>query len=217
MSGGAREGERGSIIDLHVHTRRHSLDSGLDPESLARRCLDLGLAAVCITEHNHLWSRREARELSERFRIPILRGMEVATEVGHVLVFGVEGYQPEMYSIERLRAITEAEGGAMVLAHPWRDPGFRRPWSEARDLFEAVEGLNGEESPNVSAYVRSMAQSVGLPVTGGSDAHTASAVGRVATLFPTGVREERQLVQGLQTGDVRALCLASEGFTEGCA
>ncbi|HKZ50213.1 MAG TPA: PHP domain-containing protein, partial [Dehalococcoidia bacterium] len=155
---------QGSIIDLHAHTTLRSLDSGLAPEALVRRCKELGLSAVCVTEHNAMWPAAEARRLSERFEIPILRGMEISTDAGHVLVFGVEDYRPEMFRVDLLRAITEAEGGAMVLAHPMRGQGFRRSWEEAKDLFEALECLNGDDSNHYGQQIRTLADMLGLAV-----------------------------------------------------
>ena len=203
---------QGSIIDLHTHTTLRSMDSGLAPDSLVRRCKELGLSAVCITEHNAIWSVAEARELGERFGIPVFRGMEITTDAGHVLVFGVGSYRPEMFRIERLRAIAKSEGGAMVLAHPMRDLGFRRPWSEAKGLFEALEGLNGEDHYLGSEHsIRSIAETLGMAVTGGSDAHSEAAVGRRATVFGGHIADERQLIDALLTGRFEAVDLSGQG------
>jgi predicted metal-dependent phosphoesterase TrpH len=191
------------------------MDSGLSPDSLVRRCRELGLSAVCITEHNAIWSVAETRELSERFGIPIISGMEVSTDAGHVLAFGVEGYRPEMFRIERLRAIVESEGGVMVLAHPMRDQGFPRPWSEAKDLFVALEGMNGDDGDlHSEEYMRSIAKTLGMPMTGGSDAHTEPAVGRRATVFKEQIADERQLVDALLAGQFDAVDLSRRGPPE---
>jgi len=193
----------GAMIDLHAHTRHKSLDSGLAPEVLAERTAALGLSAICITEHNNIWTRAEAAALVGRWELPVLRGMEISTDVGHVLVFGVEGYTLEMWNIERLRRIVESEGGVMVLAHPNRNAGFGRPWSDAPDLFEAFEGANGDDHNRSSAYVLDLARSLGLPTTGGSDAHSSPAVGRRATLFDQIITTEAQLIDALRAGACR--------------
>ncbi|MGE0545011.1 MAG: CehA/McbA family metallohydrolase [Dehalococcoidia bacterium] len=196
-------GRAGALIDLHAHTRHKSMDSGLAPDMLAERITALGLSAICITEHNNIWTRAEAAALAERWELPVLRGMEISTDAGHVLVFGVAGYTLEMWNVERLRRIAESEGGVMVLAHPNRNAGFGRPWSDAPDLFEAFEGANGDDHNRSSAYVLDLARSLGLPSTGGSDAHSAPAVGRCATLFDQGITTEAQLIDALRTGACR--------------
>jgi predicted metal-dependent phosphoesterase TrpH len=188
------------LIDLHAHTTLYSYDSGLTAERLIRRSLELGLSAVCTTEHNGIWTRAQATEARERFGITVLRGMEISTDAGHVLVFGVEGYRLEMMKLEQLRAIVEREGGAMVLAHPTRNEGFRRPWSEARHLFEALEGMNGDDHNYSSEYLLDLARGLGLPATGGSDAHSLPAVGRCATVFAEAIRDEQHLVRVLRSG-----------------
>jgi predicted metal-dependent phosphoesterase TrpH len=207
----ADTGLTGSLIDLHAHTRHQSMDSGLAPEGLAERVKSLGLSAVCITEHNNIWSPADAGALAERFEIPVLRGMEVSTDAGHVLVFGVEGYRLEMWRVERLHAIVAAEGGAMVLAHPTRGAGFGRPWAEARHLFAALECFNGDDHNGSTAYIVNLARSLGLPGTGGSDAHSVPAVGRRATRFDRAITTERDLVSALLEGryepvDLSHLC-----------
>lgn len=190
----------GSLIDLHAHTRHKSLDSGLAPDLLAERVKETGLDAICITEHNNIWSVEEAAELSERHGLAVIRGMEVSTDAGHVLVFGVEGYTLEMTHLEKLRAITEREGGAMVLAHPLRGQGFRRPWDVAPHLFEALECYNGDDHNRSSEYLLAIMTNLGMRGTGGSDAHSAPAVGRRATRFRTPIRDERDIVVALQAG-----------------
>lgn len=188
------------IIDLHVHTTLHSFDSGLSARRMIDRCLALGFSTICTTEHNSIWTPGQAAEAYERFGVTVLRGMEINTDVGHVLVFGVEGYRLEMMQVDRLRAIVEREGGVMILAHPTRNAGFGRPWSEAVHLFEALEGMNGDDHNLSSEYVIDIARSLGLAATGGSDAHSVPAVGRCATVFAEPIRDEQQLIVALRSG-----------------
>ncbi len=202
------ESPSGWLIDLHVHTSPLSTDSALTPDALMRRLIELGMSAVCVTEHNRMWAAVEARELSERYEMPVLRGMEVSTNAGHVLVFGLEEFRPEMFTVERLCAAVQAEGGAAVLAHPVREPRFRRLWSEVRDLFHALEALNGDDNGGAADLVFSIARSQGMPTTGGSDAHSTAALGRCATRFRDPIRDERTLVDALRSGNFEAVDLA---------
>lgn len=204
-SGG--EPPSGWIIDLHVHTAPLSTDSALTSDSLMRRSAELGMSAVCVTEHNRMWRAAEALELSERYELPVLRGMEVSTGAGHVLVFGLAEFRPEMFDVERLRAAIQSEGGAAVLAHPVREPRFRRPWAEVRGLFHALEALNGDDDGAAPDLVFNIARSLGMPTTGGSDAHSAAALGRCATRFQDPITDERALVEALQSGRVEAVDL----------
>ena len=188
----------GAAIDLHAHSSLGSLDSGLMPDVLVERCLALGLSAACVTEHNAVWSRREAREAEERYGIPVLRGMEVSTDAGHVLVFGVERFSMEMYSLETLRRIVKSERGAMVIAHPLRDGSrFTRAWADAPAFFDAIEAVNGEDHRGAFDSLVARAVRLGLGSTGGSDAHSAPGLGRALTLFEEAVETDADLVRAL--------------------
>jgi hypothetical protein len=198
----------GYLIDLHVHTTPRSSDSALTPDDAARITVALGMAALCLTEHNNIWGAGAARELSERYGIPVLRGMEVGTQAGHVLVFGVEAFCLEMYDVYRLRRIVEEEGGAMALAHPTRQPARPVPWSDARGLYDALEVLNGDYL-GAAGSVGAIARSLGIAAIGGSDAHSKAALGRCATRFLRPVAGERDLIEALRAGQVEPVDLGA--------
>ena len=146
-----------------------------------------------------------------RVEIAVIPGMEVSTDAGHVLTFGVDHYTLEMYSVERLRHIVESEGGAMVLAHPTRSPGFGRPWEQAPELFEALECMNGDDHHGASSVVFSLASSLGMWGTGGSDAHSRQAVARCVTRFERHIQDEHELAEALREGGYQPLLRSPEG------
>ena len=78
------------LIDLHCHTRVHSACSALTPDALVRAAMARGLDGVCITEHDAMWAAEDVTGWATRFNFVVLRGMEVTTEVGHVLAYGLE-------------------------------------------------------------------------------------------------------------------------------
>jgi hypothetical protein len=175
----------GSVFEMHAHTSDRSLDSGVRAAVLATQAKARGLDGVCLTEHNSLWTPQEVRELSERCEVTVLAGMELGTDVGHILVYGLDRYHPELLVLETLRPIVEAEGAAMVQAHPMRTFYGRRPgWEELADWFEGVEVINGDHSDGENGYLVRQAQECGLATVAGSDVHSRDAVGRVATVFP---------------------------------
>ena len=191
------------LIDLHVHTTRHSFDSGLKPEEAVQRALAARLGAICFTEHNATWPAADALELGERLGLPVLRGMEVSTDAGHVLVFGLERHSMEMARVEDLRRIVLGEGALMVLAHPMREPTFGRPWSEAAKLFDGLEALNADDSRHSFRMLEEVAAQLGIVATGGSDAHSAAAVGRCATAFEEVIGDEAALIAALRERKAR--------------
>ena len=186
------------LVDLHVHTRDKSQDSALDPAILALRALEEGHGAICITEHNACWTAAAAAALSARFGLPVFRGMEVGTNVGHVLAFGLDAFHRDMWDIEHLRRAADAEGGVLVLAHPLRPPGFPRSWDDLPALFDGLEVINADESSTSAVHLEELAAKYGLALTGGSDAHSARAVGRAVTEFEAPVRSDADLVAAIR-------------------
>jgi predicted metal-dependent phosphoesterase TrpH len=78
------------------------------------------LDAICLTEHDRLWPEEDVRALSSATGIVMLRGMEVTTEVGHVLVYGLSELPPGSFLVATLVAAVRAAGGIAALAHPAR-------------------------------------------------------------------------------------------------
>src|SRR2546421_8454770 len=77
-------------FDLHMHTRRYSPDSEIEPFDLVRRAREIGLDGIVITEHDRLWPEAELDEL--RAAAPglvVLGGVEVTGRGGDLLCYGV--------------------------------------------------------------------------------------------------------------------------------
>src|SRR5215813_14216602 len=80
-------GERGMILDLHIHTSWHSADSNLSPIELIREAKRLGLDGVVVTEHDRGWDRFRARKLAAEYDFLFLRGIVLSTGLGHIFTF----------------------------------------------------------------------------------------------------------------------------------
>lgn len=199
------------LIDLHCHTQPLSACSSLSPVELARLARAAGLDALCLTEHDRLRSAGELRALSEESGVLLLRGMEVTTELGHVLVFGLEAVPPGHFLAATLRRHVEEAGGLMVLAHPLR-PG--QPAVDARtlaELFDAVEGVNGSDSAAQNAAAARLGTTLALPPIGGSDCHSPREVGTAATRLAHAVTNEAKLIEELRRGRHQAVDLRRLG------
>lgn len=195
------------LIDLHTHTMPWSLDSGLRVEALLQRAKTAGLDGVCLTEHNATWAPAQAVRLSKEWGLAVFRGMEVSTELGHVLVFGLDHFRTEMMRLERLRDIVAESGSAMVLAHPHREPGLPVPLADLADWLHGVEVLNGSDANAANGYLAGLAAHAGLPGTGGSDAHSVGPIGTCATRFHAPLETDEALVQALREGRCEAVRL----------
>ena len=206
------------LIDLHNHTRHLSTDSGLSLDDLLARAKQRGLDGVCLTEHNAMWQNpARLEDAAKRYGVAVFRGMEVNTQYGHVLVYGVSAFRNFMFDFGELCRVVESEGGVLVLALPqWVGNTGRSPGPEViTNHFHGLEVLNGEVTNDANDYVGSMAASLGKFGTGGSDAHSVEAVGRCATRFEKLVTTEEEMVREMRAGRVSPVRLApsSNGLT----
>lgn len=187
---GPRRPDGGCVLEMHAHSSDRSLDSGVRAAVIAEQAAWRGLDGVCLTEHNSLWPADDVRELSERFEVMVLAAMELGTDCGHVLVYGLDRYHPELLQLETLRRIVTSEGAAMVMAHPMRP--FHGPRPGGADValwFDGIEAINGDHSDSEGGYLIRQANDLGIATLAGSDAHSRDAVGRCATAFSGRVSE----------------------------
>ena len=189
------------LIDLHCHTQPLSACSALQPERLIDLARARGLDGVCLTEHDRLWPEAQLLELRERTGFLILSAVEVTTDLGHVLAFGLHG--PLSATAAELFASAKDEDALLFLAHPARD-GLLKVTRETVAFFESVEGVNGSDSRLQNMAASGLARGFRLPGIGGSDAHTAAEVGRAATRFDAPVVDEQTLLDALRSGKYEA-------------
>jgi predicted metal-dependent phosphoesterase TrpH len=212
------------LIDLHCHTFPLSDDSFLSPDQLIERAKTTGLDGVCLTEHDSVWQPRKLRELAERHNFLIIPGIELNTEDGHILVFGLNRHATDTYRLPQLaRLVTEA-GGALVYPHPYRqftpllrmDDDFwtmaleRAVASPAFQYVCALEAINGRSTQDENLFSWQLCARLGLPAVAGSDAHDPSDVGTCATRFQRSIADVEDLVRELKAGRFHAVNLRAQ-------
>lgn len=193
--------------DLHIHTNVSSPCSFIDPEMMIKRAMAIGMDAVCVTEHEEIKGAEVAREIGDRYEIRVFRGIEVYTEFGDMLVYGLYRDAPGWKTpLADLLEMCEEAGAAVVIAHPCRVPGeLERIHGEERTReilgrLTAVETHNGGSTPRGNAAALELAHRYGLPGTGGSDAHHEFQVGRCFTVFDDDLTSDEDLVAALKSG-----------------
>jgi len=209
------------LIDLHTHTQPLSHDSLLSPDDLIEAAKAAGLDAVCLTEHDFTWDPQAVRDLARRHSFRIIPAIEVNTEDGHFLAFGIDRYVYGMHRSAELARLVEDAGGALVAAHPYRRqlPFHLRhdgDWSEALERalanpayrhVRAIETLNGRGSERENAFAAELCSRLGLPAVAASDAHQRDDVGRCATRFERDVTDVASLVHELRAGRFQPVAL----------
>ena len=194
------------LIDLHCHTRVYSSCSALTPQALVDAARAAGLDGVCITEHDALWPAADLQRLAADLDFLLLTGVEVSTDTGHVLAYGLSAFGPEITPLRALRRRADEEGALLDLSHPSR-PGRPRNKEAIRDGLDSLEVYNGSEGVLANETAHRMAAAFRLPGIGGSDAHSTPEVGTCATEFPGRVCSTDDLLRELRAGRYRAVSL----------
>jgi predicted metal-dependent phosphoesterase TrpH len=211
------------LIDLHSHTWPRSHDSVLNPEDLVVRAKQAGLDGICFTEHDTVWEQAAVDELRAKHDFLVLAGIEISTDDGHILVFGVDKYVFGMHRSRELAKHVEKVGGVMVAAHPYRRqmPWFSKNEDEylaslekasknpAYEFVSAFEVQNGRGSDKENEFSHRLADLMNMPGTAGTDSHAISDIGKSATYFDREIRDERELIAELKAGRFHAVDLRS--------
>ena len=208
----------GTIIDMHIHTTRGASDSALDPEDLVSEARSRGLTGIHMTEHDRFWDRHVLEQFRTKHSdLLIANGMEVSTDLGHILALGLREYVGGIRRAETLRRVADEQGAFLIVAHPFRhyfDPVyFRRQGKEpftltpeqaaklpVFQLVDAVEVLNGANTPRENVFALRVAQAVGKPGTGGSDAHSTQGIGFFCAVFDRDLTSQEEMLQEMHAG-----------------
>ena len=205
------------IIDLHTHTWPYSDDSDLSPRELIEQAKRSGLDGICFTEHDWHWKDDDIAQLSREHDFPVFQGMEISSEEGHLLVFGLSEYKFGMHHAEFIRKLVDEVGGVIILAHPFRTRvRYNSNLPELLDsictnhifeLVDAVEVLNGRSQDEENRFAQDILQKLDLRGTGGSDAHSPKDIPSFATEFERKVATIEELAAELKAGRFRAVDL----------
>ena len=210
------------LFDLHIHTTKGSSDSSLKPDELILEAERLGLRGLCITEHSGPWERREFERFASLHSVVLVRAMEVETDMGHMLAFGLDQYQGGFNKAGQLRKAVDNAGGFLIIAHPFRsvltqgrrenallyqsvpDPLPKTPEDAMNHpvfkLAQAVEVVNGGTVDEENDFAMRVAEMLRMPLTGGSDAHSVHGLGRFVTAFGDEINNEQEFLAALHTG-----------------
>ena len=210
------------FIDLHTHSvssddSRATVDQYVKWVGVLRR-KGSRIDGFVLTEHRKFDFDKDYSKLAEDNDVLIMKGSELDTNMGHFLVYGVTKELTDaidfgnvhMDALELVEAADEY--GAIALpAHPGRfGIGLCEFTGNGRDFSSilAAEGLNGSNRPGEQERAEELIRLLGVPATGGSDAHLVSAIGKCMTSFENPVLNETDLVRELKSGAFTPVLLA---------
>ena len=207
------------ILDLHSHSIK-SDDGRAKVGNYCQwiRSRNIGIDGFVLTEHRQFDFESDYSGLAEQFGLVILKGSEVETEYGHVLVFGVTeplthefDFASVALSLEGVIEACDRHDAVAVPCHPGRKRvgmGAHIETLGPPKGVRIVETRNGGSRGDEDDIAHRMADRFNYIGIGGSDAHIVSQIGRCATRFPNPVTSESELVEALRAEDFEAISLA---------
>lgn len=191
--------------DLHVHS--HASPDGLSSlEELTAAGKAAGLDAIAIADHNLCTALPP-----EQNGVLLIPACEVSTQAGHILgLFLDEPLDLPSLTANGLptgeAAVAEIRkrGGLAVLAHPYQSPSAAG--SRPDFPLDGVEGANARAAFKVkdaNEQAAALAAALGLPATGGSDAHSRHEVGNAWTEISCEARTLPELKAAVAAGKCR--------------
>jgi len=205
------------IIDLHVHTRRHSGCSSIEPLDLIGRAVEMGLEGVALTEHGILWKEENLfplQEEADKRGLTILAGEEVTcfsnSRKQDFLIFGLKRSLGSHSSPSELIRRVHDEGGIVIAAHPFKPSrhgiGYHGTGEDLYGLdVDAIELYHPDHTETGRKNAREAAKAMGIPMTGGSDAHELDRVGIMSTRFFHRIATAEELVREIRAGRIEPL------------
>lgn len=210
------------LVDLHSHSTPRSSCSQATLLELVDSAKRRGVDALCLTEHDIAWGRDDLDAASREMGMPLLAGVELSTDVGHVIAIG-DLRRPLWLGYKFEQLVTEAEetGLALVLVHPVRREAGERAVRAGRvppkpdavvarpewALVHAIEA-GSTQTTRLEQTLTAAALTVHpRPQVAGSDAHAADLAGRYATRLQREVRTAAELASEIRAGRVEAVAV----------
>lgn len=191
-------------IDFHVHTNA-SKDGLDDARSILNAARKKGLDGIAITDHNTMESIDDAVKMGKRMGVVIIRGEEVRTKSGDVLVFGLKKPIPKGLSLKRSIELAKKQCALVFAAHPYAKLFhiLSSMGDEARKHeFDGIEAFNSRTYMENWKGIK-LALEKGICMIAGSDAHSAVEVGTAYTVVYANGKSEAEVLHALKKNRVK--------------
>ena len=162
---------------------------------------------IVLTEHRKFDYDKDYSALANQYDVVVLKGSELDTRYGHVLVYGVtepltkdiDFGNVAMDTRELLKAARQ-HGAYAVPAHPGRFGIGLTEYIQQGETFDdvhIVERLNGGSRKGENERAWGLCDDKGYLGVGGSDAHLTSHICTCLTRFEAKISNEADLVEAL--------------------
>jgi predicted metal-dependent phosphoesterase TrpH len=193
-----------AVVDMHFHSELS--DGHASIEDIARRALELGIG-VAVTDHNSIHGAVEIDRFKSVFSIP---GIELTSYEGtHVLVYfydvksllrfysqhvqpcmGAEIMSSLTLELEEIMQRARKFETVIIFPHPYSGSytGIHNPYfpeerfEQLLSLADGVEVINSENLNKWNLRSALLGFNLNKSITGGSDGHRLSQLGRVVTV-----------------------------------
>jgi len=172
---------------------------------------------IVLTEHRKFDYDKDYSALANQYDVVVLKGSELDTRYGHVLVYGVtepltkdiDFGNVAMDTRELLKAARQ-HGAYAVPAHPGRFGIGLTEYIQQGETFDdvhIVERLNGGSRKGENERAWELCDDKGYLGVGGSDAHLTSHICTCLTRFEAKISNEADLVEALLSEQFQSVWL----------
>ncbi len=171
--------------DFHIHSQ-FSGDCSTSLDQIIQTCQKKQINCIALTDHNEVEGALKLKQIAPFY---VIVGEEILTTSGEIMGLFLTAKIPRGLSIDEVIKRVKDQGGLLCAQHP-----FDRFRSEAlqadimeqiKDRIDMVEVFNARTPlKNTSEMAKTFAREHHLPVTAGSDAHTAFEIGNAYVELP---------------------------------
>jgi len=167
------------LFEIHCHSTYS--DGSNTPKEIVGFARKNGLSGIAITDHDAIAGSLEALNYASR-DFKVVPGMEISAVEGHIIALNVRELVPRDLPAAKTIEMIHSQGGLAVAAHPYDVRRYGVGDLITKLPFDAVEVVNGHTFANRKDPVK-VCRAHGIPMVGGSDAHSGKDVGSVAVEY----------------------------------
>jgi len=162
------------------------MDSTTSLEQIVDHCLEVGINCLAVADHNTIAGAVRLKKIAP---FHVIVAEEILTSCGEIIGMFLTQEIPSKLTIEETIARIKAQRGLVCIPHPYDNFRLSAFRNEAFEVImpqvDIIEVFNARSlSPHNSAMSRKLAERFGKPASAGSDAHTASEIGKAYVEMP---------------------------------